>query len=92
MNSGKALLGLMVHHEGVKTSDRCPCSLPREATVPLNGMRVGEIGGLGWRGDLGGLPTSLVVLYAGILHSALFLLPRPQKWQFNFSLFVSFSS
>ena len=47
MNSGKALLGLMVHHEGAKTSDRCPCSLPREATVPLNGMRIGEIGGLG---------------------------------------------
>lgn len=41
MNSGKALLGFMVHREGVKTSDRCPCSLPREATVPLNGMRVG---------------------------------------------------
>ena len=92
MNSGKALLGFMVHHEGVKTSDRCPCSLPREATVVLNGLSVGELSGLGWRGGLGGLPTSLVVLCAGVMQSALFLLPIPQKWQFNFSLFVSFCS
>lgn len=39
-NSGKALLGLQ--HEGVKTSNRCPCSLPDEGQAGLlNGVRVG---------------------------------------------------
>lgn len=47
---------------------------------------MGELSGLGWRGGLGGLP--ILGSAVGVMHSALFLLPIPQKWQFNFSLFV----
>ena len=45
-------------------------------------------------GGLGGLPTPLVVLSAGGMHSTLLLLPALQKWQlwvffvFCFGLFV----
>ena len=34
-----------------------------------------------WRGDLGGLPTSLVVLWAEIRLRTLLLLLTPQTWQ-----------
>ena len=37
-----------------------------------------------WRGGLGGLPTPLVVLCAGITRRTLLLLLAPQKWQFGF--------
>ena len=32
------------------------------------------------RDGLGGLPTRLAVLFAGIIHSISLLLPAPQKW------------
>ena len=36
------------------------------------------------KGGLGGLPTPLVVLFAGILPRTLLLLPASQKWQLGF--------
>ena len=49
----------------------------------------GGDGSSGQRGDLGGLPSPLVVLCAGIIYSAQFLLSAPQKWKLDFGLFVS---
>ena len=41
-NSGKALLGLVLQQEGVKTSNRFPCSLPEGGSeLVLYGARVG---------------------------------------------------
>jgi len=56
-----------------------------EQSGSLYGMRVGvglevliwDEGGLGWRSGLGGLPTSLVMLCAGYMHSTRLLLPIP---------------
>lgn len=39
---------------------------------------------------MGSLPTPLVALCAGIIHSTLLLLPEPQKCSYVFGLFVSF--
>ena len=60
-DSGRAFLGLALRSRGVKTSNRCPCLLPKWGWAgPLNGVRVGtdvvparEISGLG------GLPPPL---------------------------------
>ena len=50
----------------------------------------GCVQGSGCRAALGGLPTTLVVLSAGDMRSALFLLPALQKLQLGFwGLFVS---
>ena len=84
-NTGKALPGLVLQQEGVKASNGCPCSLPAEGRlVPKMGL-----GWLGLRGGLGGLPTPLVVLCAGIMGRTLPLLPAPQTWQLGFGLFLS---
>ena len=47
----------------------------------------GPIGGSGWRGGLGDLPTPLVMLCAGVM----LLLLVPQMWQLGFGFFVSYS-
>ena len=60
--------------EGARTRNRCPCLLPKElGLVPYMGRGEGLIGGLGCRGGLGGPPTLLVVLGAGITRSTLLL-------------------
>ena len=45
---------------------------------------------LDWRGGLGGLPTSLVVLSVVNMCRTLFLLPSLQKWQLHFWSFRIF--
>ena len=47
-----------------------------EQTGPLYELRIGVLPG-GQSGDLGGLPTDLVVLCARCVRSILFLLPNP---------------
>ena len=80
--SSKALLWFMLQHKGMKTSNRCPCWLPRRMGWFLKRGEGGrQVHGLGWSGDLRGLPTPLVVLCAGIMPSVLFLFLPPQKQQ-----------
>ena len=43
-----------------------------------------------FRDNLGGLSTSLVVLYAGIMSSPMVLLSTPQNWQLSFGLCILF--
>ena len=50
---------------------------------------MGQIGGSGSKGGLGGLPTPVLVLRAEIMHRTLLLLLAPQKWQLGFGLFVA---
>ena len=93
-NSGKTSLGLVLQHEGAKTSNRCPCSLLEVGQAgPLSGVRVGVdqwVRPEGW--GLGGLPTPLVVLCAGCWGRTLLLLLTPQKWQLVCDLFLSYCS
>ena len=76
----------MLQHEGVKTSNRFPCSLPvgaghadssYDVTVGMGACVRAE----GW---LTGSATPLGVLCAGCMLSALLLLPAPQEWQVGF--------
>ena len=87
----KALLGLLLQHEGVKTSNRFPCSLSEErvgvSCVLLYWMGGGLVQQLGLRGGLGGVPTPLVVLCARRMGNTLLLLRTPQKWQLDFWFF-----
>ena len=75
-NSGKALQGLPAA-EGSETSNSGPCSLPCSLgemvgwPSPLNGLRVEADTWLRPVGDLDGLPTPLMVLFAGVLDHAL---------------------
>lgn len=66
-NLGKALLGLVLHQEGAKTSNRCTRSL-------LTKRQAGLLNGGKSRSGLVGLPAPLVVFCAGIMHSTLLLL------------------
>lgn len=59
---------------------------------PLYVVRIGQMCGLGRRGDLGDLSTPLVVLCAGIMCNTLLLLSEPGKWQLGFGLTVSYCS
>ena len=63
-----------------------PCSLPEGR------VRVRVDRWVGWRGGICDLPTPLVVLCAGIVHSTLLLFPAPQKWQLGFASFVCYCS
>ena len=56
---------------------------------PTYEMRVGRVLGSGQGGELG-VCSPLVVLCAGITGRTLPLLPAPQKWQFDFGLFLIF--
>lgn len=59
---------IRTQHERVKTSNGFPCSLSESGQAgPSSGVRVRVEPRLGQRGGLGGLPTSLVVLCAGIM-------------------------
>ena len=48
-NSGKALLGLVLQHEGVKPSNRCPCLLQGGQAGSFNGV-TGRGRLVGWAG------------------------------------------
>lgn len=67
--------------EEVRRSNRGPCSLLELVgwPSPLNWLRVGADTWLRPVGDLDGLPTPLLVLFAGVLGHSLFLLLTPQK-------------
>lgn len=47
------------------------------------------MGRSGKRSGLGGMPTPLVMLCVGLMHSILLLLLVPQNWQLVCGLFVS---
>ena len=96
-NSGKGLLELLRPQEGAETSNRFPCSLPKEGRAgSLYGVRVGTGPGVGPEGCLRWLahPFGDVVCRGHVQDPAfapntLFLLPAPQKWQLGFfCLFV----
>ena len=80
-NSGKALLGAM----GKENKSQAPL------LSPLVGGKVLPYRGLGQRGGLGGLPTPLMVLGAGIMHGNLLLLLESQKQRLVFGLSASCS-
>lgn len=61
----------------------------RESADPLNRVRVGADRWVGLEGRLRRSAHPLVVQCAGIMRSALLLLPVPQKWKLGFGLLVS---
>lgn len=76
----------------MKTSNSCPCLHPERGKLVPEGMRVrdrlvGQLGGVA----LGGLPTPLLVLGAGIMHGNLLLLLESQKQRLVFGLSASCS-
>ena len=89
-NSGKALLGLMLQHEGARTSNMYPCLLHKggEQAGSLNGVKVGISVGWAW-GGLGDLPNSWWCC-AGIMRGILFLLWHLRSCSWVFALFVSY--
>ena len=90
-NSGKALLGLRLQHEGNKTSNRCPCLLSKEEQADsLYAVMQGQVQGSGRGGELGVLPTSLVVLCSGYMCSTLLLHGITSEMQLGFWSFFYF--
>ena len=71
---GKALLGLELQHKEAKTRN----SSREELLESLNGVTTGQICGSGRRQSLGGLSPPWGY-QAGMMCSALLLLPAPQK-------------
>ena len=95
-NSGKALLRLWRLQEGVKTSNRFPCTLSEQGAswFLIWGEGSGCVQGSGRRAGLRVLPTPLVVLCARGMRSTLLLLLTPfllsalQKWLLGFLVFL----
>ena len=64
---------------GLLTNLTAPVHQDDHLVLPYFTVRVELLGSSGQRGGLGGLPTPLVVLCAGIIYSALLSLSVPQK-------------
>lgn len=85
-----ALLEPLQQQWRVIKSNRFPCLLKEAELVPLCGVSVGVCPGSGQRGSLGGLPTPLLVLYAGGMRSTLVLLLAFRSGSWTFGLFVRY--